>query len=62
LKKVDSYIKEKFSNFWISVRKAFLDLDFNHDGLIEVEDIMRFFGPDADFSFKDLKKLMIEKD
>ena len=37
-------MKEKFSNNWESVRKAFLALDSDHDGYITVEDILRHFG------------------
>jgi hypothetical protein len=37
-------LKEKFSNNWDSVRKAFLGLDTDYDGFITVEDILRNFG------------------
>jgi Ca2+-binding EF-hand superfamily protein len=70
-------LKEKFSNNWDSVRKAFLGLDTDYDGFITVEDILRNFGggqsngaakntnetnSSGSFNFNDLKKLMIEKD
>jgi Ca2+-binding EF-hand superfamily protein len=56
-------IKDKFSNNWVSVRKAFLDLDSDYDGYVTVEDIMRFFGSEnKEFDFNDLKKLMVDKD
>jgi Ca2+-binding EF-hand superfamily protein len=44
------------------VRKAFLDLDTDHDGYISVEDVLRYFGTDNEFSYQDLKKLMQDKD
>ena len=69
-------MKDKFSNNWDSVRKAFLGLDTDYDGFITVEDILRNFGgqtqgaaknnnetnSSGSFNFNDLKKLMIEKD
>ena len=62
LRKLEHFLKEKFTKNWISVRKAFLDLDSNHDGFISVEDLIRFFGADNDVSYQDLKKLMQDKD
>ena len=44
LKKLEKQLKEKFSNNWDSVRKAFLGLDTDYDGYITVEDILRNFG------------------
>ena len=55
-------MKDKFSNNWESVRKAFLDLDSDYDGYITVEDILRYFGQEKDFSYNDLKKLITDKD
>jgi Ca2+-binding EF-hand superfamily protein len=54
-------IKDKFANNWVSVRKAFLDLDTDYDGFVTVEDLLRFFG-DKEFDFSDLKKLIFDKD
>lgn len=51
LKKLESFLKDKFSKNWVSVRKAFLDLDTDHDGYISVEDILRYFGTDHEFSY-----------
>jgi Ca2+-binding EF-hand superfamily protein len=59
LQKVENIIKSKFSNNWVSVRKAFLDLDTDYDGYVTVEDIIRFCGSDnKEFEFNDLKKLI----
>lgn len=51
----------KLANNWVSVRKAFLDLDSDYDGYVTVEDILRVLkGEDLDY--KDLTKLIIDKD
>ena len=42
--KLEKLLKDKFSNCWESVRKAFLALDSDYDGFITVEDILRYFG------------------
>lgn len=44
LKKVEKMLRDRFSNNWDSVRKAFLGLDTDYDGCITVEDILRNFG------------------
>lgn len=63
LKKLEKVLKVRFSNNWDSVRKAFLGLDTDYDGYITVEDILRYFGQDSkEFNFKDLKKVIMEKD
>ncbi len=62
MKKLDEILKDKITKNWVSVRKAFLDLDTDYDGFISVDDIVRYFGTDTDFSYKDLKKLMKERD
>ena len=62
IKELDSNLKHKFQSNWVSVRKAFLDLDFDHDGLINAEDIIRFFGPSAkNIDFNDLLLLLRSK-
>jgi Ca2+-binding EF-hand superfamily protein len=72
LKKLEKVLREKLSNNWDSVRKAFLGLDTDYDGYITVEDILRNFGNSsgpafnggagANFNFNDLQKILIEKD
>jgi len=44
------------------VRKAFLTLDQDYDGVINIEDILKYFANDKDLNFKDLAKLMKTKD
>lgn len=43
------------------MRKAFLDIDENKDGMIEPADLMRYFGDDDPVEMVDLEKLMREK-
>ena len=62
LNKLENLIKDKFANNWVSVRKAFLDLDTDYDGYITVEDILRYFGEHKEFEFNDIKKLIVDKD
>lgn len=69
MRKLERHLKDRFSNNWDSVRKAFLGLDTDYDGYITVEDILRNFGShggssggEMDLNFNDLKKLIKEKD
>ena len=63
LTKLESQIKDKLANNWVSVRKAFLDLDTDYDGFVTVEDILRILGgDDKDLDYNDLSKLIIDKD
>ena len=60
---MENIIKERFANNWVSVRKAFLDLDSDYDGFVTVEDILRLCGGDTkEFDFSDLRKLINDKD
>ena len=54
-------IKNKFSTLWVSVRKAFLDLDSNKDGFVEVSDFLRYFGDHVDIDPVDMQKLIQDK-
>ena len=47
LSKLENLIKDRFSNNWVSVRKAFLDLDTDYDGFVTVEDILRYLGSET---------------
>jgi len=62
LLKLESKLKQKFQNCYVSVRKAFLALDGDYDGYITVEDILKYFGNDPDLNYNDLIKLMIDHD
>ena len=55
-------MRKKLQNNYDSVRKAFLDLDADHDGVITIEDFLRNFGDNKDLKFNDLKKLIESKD
>ncbi len=44
------------------MRKAFLALDSDYDGFITVEELLKLLGSEAGFDFKDLKKLVMDKD
>ena len=44
------------------MREAFLTLDQDYDGVINIEDILKYFANDKDLNFKDLAKLMKTKD
>ena len=61
--KIEKFIKEKFLNNFISIRKAFLRLDTDHDGFITAEDIARQFGrDDQELDFRDLRTLIKNRD
>ena len=60
--KLETKLKTKFSNCFESVRKAFLALDTDYDGIITVEDILKYFGNETDLNYNDLKKLINDKD
>lgn len=64
LTKVTNFLREKFQNTWVSVRKAFLDLDIDKDGEISPEDIMRYFGDAHNnlFDYYDLVKILEDLD
>lgn len=60
LKNLEFTLKWKFENNWISVRKAFLDLDLDYDGYIRPEDIARYFSNESgNINYNELKQLMI---
>ena len=62
--KLTVFLREKFQNTWVSVRKAFLALDIDKDGEISPEDIMRFFGDAGNhlFDYYDLVKILEDLD
>ena len=58
------FLRDRFQKTWVSVRKAFLDLDIDKDGQISSEDIMRFFGDSGNnmFDYYDLVKILQDLD
>lgn len=63
MKSIEDLLKEKFSNNWTSIRKAFLDIDMDYDGFITAEDIARQFGKDnQNLDFRDLRTLIKNRD
>ena len=60
--RLEEKLKEKFSNCFESVRKAFLLLDQDYDGYITVEDILKYLGNESELNYNDLIKLMKDKD
>lgn len=62
--KLTHFLQDKFANTWVSVRKAFLDLDVDKDGEISPEDIMRYFGDSGNnlFDYVDLVKILEDLD
>ena len=63
MKKIEDLLKQKFSNNWVSIRKAFLDIDMDYDGYITAEDIARQFGKDNQkLDFRDLRTLIRNRD
>ena len=44
LKAIEKLVKEKLSANWVSVRKAFLDLDADKDGNVTAEELAKFLG------------------
>jgi hypothetical protein len=58
LKEIEKILKEKLSNNWVSVRKAFLDIDTDYDGFITAEDFAKLIGSSAGFDYNILKMLI----
>lgn len=61
LKEMERTLFERLSNNWVSVRKAFLDLDQDYDGFITAEDFAKFVGGssgNSKFDFNILKILI----
>jgi len=60
ISEIEKTLKIRLNSNYESVRKAFLALDADHDGLIAVEDFLRGFG-ENDLNFNDLRKLIESK-
>ena len=44
LKQIEDILKQRLSNNWVSVRKAFLDMDTDYDGYLTAEDFAKLIG------------------
>lgn len=62
IQKIEKILRDKFRNNFDSVRKAFLSLDSDHDGYITTDEFYKVFGELSDINYKDLKKLVCERD
>lgn len=62
MRRLEDLLKQKFSNNWVSMRKAFLDIDMDYDGYITAEDIGRKFGKNKKIDFRDLRTLIRNRD
>lgn len=62
LSKLEDQIKTKFANLWVSMRKAFLDLDRDYDGYVTAEDIAKSLGRECNIQYKDLLTLVKNRD
>lgn len=57
--KIEALLKQKLSSNFVSIRKAFLNLDTDYDGFITAEDIANQFGKDnQELDFRDLRSLL----
>lgn len=62
VRKLDEKLKFKFWQGYKEVTKAFKMLDADFDGIITVQDMMRFMSNDPNLDYNDLKKLFKDKD
>lgn len=61
MKQIEDVIKERLKSNWISVRKAFLDLDDDFDGFLGAEDFAKLIGGSSGsskFDFNMIKMLI----
>ncbi len=60
MKELEEVLKEKLSSSWVSVKKAFLDIDLDYDGFITAENFATLLGGSSGsskFDFTLLKML-----
>jgi Ca2+-binding EF-hand superfamily protein len=62
MKDLERMIKLRFGNNYHSVRKAFLAMDSDRDGFLDVENFLAYFCNEKGINFDDLKKLITDKD
>jgi len=61
IKELEDVLKERLSFNWVSVKKAFLDIDTDYDGFITAENLANLLGGStgsAKFDFTVLKMLI----
>ena len=61
MKQIEQVLKERLSSNWVSVRKAFLDLDEDYDGYVTAENFAKLIGGStgsSKFDFNLLKMLI----
>jgi len=58
IKETEQVLMKKLSSNWVSVRKAFLDIDTDYDGFITAEDFAGLIGGTKGFDFNILKMLI----
>ena len=59
MKDLEVLLKKRLSSNWISVRKAFLDLDWDKDGYLTAEDLAKVIGGSSgNFDFTVLKMFL----
>jgi hypothetical protein len=58
IKDIEQVLMKKLSSNWVSVRKAFLDIDTDYDGFITAEDFANLIGGSKNFDFNLLKMLI----
>jgi len=60
MKEIEEVLRKRLSSNWVSVRKAFLDLDEDYDGFVTAEDFAKLVGGSSGsskFDFNLLKML-----
>lgn len=62
LKDLEQMMKHKMANAFESVRKAFLHLDTDQDGFLDLENFLAYFSNEKNINYNDLKKLITDKD
>ena len=58
MKEIEDAIKDRLKSTWISVRKAFLDLDDDFDGFLTAEDFSKLIGGQEKYDFNIIKMLL----